>query len=109
MINIDEDIPVRDALAGLAQPLKTRAIRGDDTVKFHSWSWFLEQAVAIKKAVFIRDDVLIPANHAFAFALQGQRQADLRADTIAVGPDMSDDAERFILADRIQDAVDDSG
>ena len=34
MVNVDENFPVADALAGLAEPLEARAVGGDDAVEF---------------------------------------------------------------------------
>ena len=42
-----------------------------------------------------------------ALVLQRQRQAELRADAIAVRPDMADDANGPAVADGFDDAVND--
>ncbi len=77
MVNVDEDFPVADARNNLAQALKTGAIRCHDAVKLHSAFRLLEQTVAVEETVFVGNRVLIPAEHFFAFILQGQGQAEL--------------------------------
>ena len=57
---------------------------------------FLEQAVGVEKFVFLRDGILVPAGDFFPFVLQGQREAELRADAIAIGPDVADNAKSFV-------------
>ena len=51
--------------------------------------------------------IFVPANDFFAFVLQGERQAELRADAIAIGPDVADDAKRPALANAFEDAIND--
>ena len=109
MVDVDEDFPVADARDDPAQALKTRAIRGNDAVELHAAFGFLEQSVAVQKFVLLRDGILIPAGHFFALVLQGQRETKLRPDTIAIGPDVSGNAESFALADRSKNTVNDFG
>ena len=97
MVNVDEHFPVGDALAGLAQPLEARAVGGDDAVEFLAALRLLKQAVGIEKFVFLRNGILVPADDFFAFVSQRQRQAELRADAIAVRPDVADDAKGFAV------------
>ena len=109
MVNVDENFPVGDALAGLAEPLETRAVGGDDAVEFLAALRFLKQAVGVEKFVFLRDGILVPADDFFAFVLQRQREAELRADAVAVRPDVADDAKSFVLADDFENPVNDFG
>ena len=69
----------------------------------------LEQAVGIHEFIFLRNGVLVPAADFFAFVSQRQREAELRADAIAVGPDVADDAKGFALADDLKNPVNDLG
>ena len=58
MVNVDENFPVADALAGFAQPLKTRAVGGDDAVEFFAGLRFFKQPVGVEKFVFLRNGVV---------------------------------------------------
>ena len=70
---------------------------------------FREQALGVKELEFLRHGILIPDGDFFAFVAQRQGEAELRADAIAVGPDMADDAKRAVGADGFDDAVNDFG
>jgi hypothetical protein len=107
VVNVDENFPLRNASAGLAQPLEAGAVYGNDTIEFETTPRLLEQSVGVQKFVFLRDRVLVPANDFFAFVLQRQRQPELRADAIAIGPDMADDADGFAPANGVENAVND--
>ena len=96
-----------DALADRAQALEAGAVGGDHAVEFQAALRLLEQAVGVEKLVFLRDGILVPADDLLAFVLQRQRQAELRADAIAVRPDVADDAKGLALADGVEDAVND--
>ena len=63
--------------------------------------------IRVQKFVFLRQAILIPTNHFFALGLKRQSESQLRADTIAVRPNVSDDAKGAALADLFQDAVND--
>jgi hypothetical protein len=107
MVNVDENFPVRDALADLSKALEARAIGGDDTVEFHPGLWLLKQSVRVEKFVFLRKEIFVPADDFFAFVLERQREAELRTRAIAVGPDVADDAKSFVFADDFEDAIND--
>jgi hypothetical protein len=107
MVNVDEDLPVRDALAGLSQALEARAIGGDDTVEFHPGLRLLHETVAVEELVLLRQAVLVPANDLLAFVPEDQREAELRTRAIAVGPEVADNAKRFVFADDFEDAIKD--
>ena len=77
---------------------KLAAIGRDDTVKLLSGPGFLHDVVGIQKGELAGHHVLVPAGDLFARVLQGQRQAQLRADAIAIGADVADDAEGAVLA-----------
>ena len=55
----------------------------------------LKIAVRVEEAVFLRHGVLVPAHDLLAFGAQGEREAELGADAIAVGPHVADDADRL--------------
>src|SRR5262249_13386535 len=61
----------------------------------------------VEKFIFVRNGIFVPARDFFPVVAQRNRQRELRADAIAVGADVPDDAERFVLADNLEDAVDD--
>ena len=77
MVNIDKNFPAADAGNHFAKTFNTRAIGGNDAVKFHAGARFLEQAILVEKAIFVGNGVLIPANHFFTLILQRQGQAEL--------------------------------
>jgi len=95
-----------DAPADLAQTLETRAVGGDDAVKFHAAFRLLEQSILIEEFVFLRDGIFIPAKNLFAIVLERQCKTELRADTIPIGPDVPKDANRFAFADGVKNSVD---
>src|ERR1017187_328992 len=107
MVNVDENFPVRDALADLSQALKARAIGGDDTVEFPAGFRLLKQSGGVEKFVFLRKEILVPADDFFAFVLERQREAELRTHAIAVGPEVADDAKGFAFADDIEHPIND--
>jgi len=63
------------------------------------------QLFGIKKCQFRRDRILVPAGDFFSGIDQGQRQTELGADTIPIGPNMPDHADRLAFLDRLYDAV----
>ena len=67
MINVDEDFPVADAVADFAEPLKARAVGGDDTVKFFAAPRFFKQSLGVEKFIFLRDGILVPDGDSFTF------------------------------------------
>ena len=107
MVNIDERFSSGNERAGFAEALEAGAIRGNDTVEFQTVPRLLEIAIAIEKPVFLRHPVLVPARNLFALGPQRQGQAELRADAIAVGPDMAQDANGPAGADGFEDSVND--
>jgi hypothetical protein len=70
---------------------------------------FLDDLVRIKKPVFLRNRVFVPTNDLLAFGTQGQREAELGSNTIAVRADVTHNAESPAIADAVYDAVDDFG
>src|SRR5204862_3124236 len=59
----------------------------------------------IQERVLLRQFVLVPARDAVSLRPERQREPELRADAIAVGPDVSDDADRPAFTDAGQNAV----
>jgi hypothetical protein len=109
MVDVDEHFAVGDAFAGAAQALEARTIGGDDAIEFAAAARFLEQTLRIKKSVFLRDRIFVPTNDPLAFIAQRMSEAQLRADAIAVGPDMADNADRFAPAENFENSVNDLG
>src|SRR5665213_3090809 len=109
MVNVDENFPVADAFANLAEPLEAGAVGGDDAVEFFAALRFFNQPVAGEKFIFQRDGVLVPDGDVFAFVLQRERQSELRTDAVAVRPDMADDAKGLVFADDFENPVYDFG
>jgi hypothetical protein len=107
MVNVDENFPMADAPADLAQTLETRAVGGDDAVEFHAAFRLLEQSILTEEFVFLREWIFIPAKNLFAFALERQCKTELRADTIPIGPDVSKNANRFAFADDVKNPIND--
>src|SRR5690606_33499669 len=68
-----------------------------------------EVLVGIKKPVFLRHGVLIPAANLLALRAQGEGQGELRSDAIAVGSHVTNDTDRLCLANRGQNTVNDLG
>jgi hypothetical protein len=63
--------------------------------------------VAVKELVFLRERVLIPAENLLAFISKRHCQPQLRADTVAIRPDMAHNAKRLMFAHRFEQAADD--
>ena len=49
MVNVDEHLPVADALAGFAEPFVARAIGRDNAVEIHPAFRFLKNAVRVEE------------------------------------------------------------
>ena len=86
-----------------------RSVGRDYAVEVQSLFRFLQDAVRIEELVFLRHDVLVPANDFFAFIAQRQGEAKLGADAIAIGPNVADDAKGATVANAVEDAIDELG
>src|SRR5688572_5502026 len=106
MVNVDERLAAGDERTHSAESLETGAVGGDDAVKFHPRFWLLDDTVPIEEAVFLWDQVLIPADGFFALIAEREGQTQLRADAVAVGPDVADDANRATFANGVENALD---
>jgi hypothetical protein len=94
MVNVDEQFPPGDARPHpFAQALQTCGVGGDDAVELQIRFGLFDQPVQIEEAVLLRDWILVPARDLLAFAPKRERQGELRADAIAIGPDVADDAQ----------------
>ena len=105
MIYIDENFSIADAIAHLAQTLKTGAIGGHNTIKLLTRLRLLPVPVAIEKFIFIRDAILVPDGDLFSLVAQGEGQGELRTDAITVGPDVAHDAKGLMLPEDLEDPV----
>src|SRR5439155_16583728 len=98
MVDVDQEAAPGDARTDLSQAVETGGVRGDNAVKFMARFGLLKKAVGIEEVVFFREPVLVPTQDLLAFPEQRQGEAELRADAIAVGADVTDDTERAALA-----------
>jgi hypothetical protein len=69
--------------------------------------WFLKKMVMVEERKFLRHPILVPNGDFFSFALQRERQSELRANAITIRPDMADDAKSAMGADFFKNAVND--
>jgi len=109
MVDVDELLAVHHAGADGPEAFKAGAIGRDDTVEFVAVLRFLEKGIGIEEREFLRHAVFIPDGDFFALVFERERKPELGADAIAIGPDVADDAEGFMLADFFDDPVDDFG
>src|ERR1051325_1679373 len=107
VIDIDEQFSRADVPRDLAKALEAGAVGGDDAVELASPLWRAENLLRIQEGALARDGMLVPAGARFAFILEGVSQAELRADAIAIGTDVADDAEGGTAANPVEDAPDD--
>src|SRR5690349_24996388 len=105
MVDIDEQLAIGNARPDGAKSFETRRVGRNDAVKLHSALRLLNNLRRIQKFVFLWHGVFVPAPDFFAFVFQGHREAELRPDTISVGPDVADDAKGLALADTFDDPV----
>ena len=104
MVNVDELFPLIDAFTNSAKTLKAGAVGSDDEVKFLTLLGLFEIAVGIEEAVFFGNGILVPTDDLFPFSAQRVQEAELRANAITVGPDVTDDANSLRLAYGFNDA-----
>src|SRR5687767_11465162 len=109
VVDVDEDFSFLDGGSTFAQTFETCAIGGDNTVKFFAAMRPRHQAVGIEKSQFVGNRILVPAGDFLSFVLEGVSNGKLGADAIAIGPDMADDAKRFVFANFLDNAADDLG
>src|SRR5213594_1230072 len=108
MVDIDEDLPVLDALPGLAEPLEAGAIRGNHAVECATWLRGVEEAVRVEEGQLAGHRILVPNGDGLAGVLEGEGQAELGTDAIPIGPDVADDADGVAVANRLHDSLDDA-
>ena len=93
MVDVHERAAVPDVLRGVSQSVEGGAVGGDDDVEAVSGGGAADAAFGVEELELGRDGVLVPDGYVLARALQGQRQAKLRPDAIAIRPDMPDDTD----------------
>src|ERR1700719_1141694 len=109
MVYIDEQFALGDGRGHRAKALEAGGIGSDDAIEFGAAPGFLKKLVGIKELILLRNDIFVPAHDLLSFIPQGQREAELRADAVAVGTDMADDAKRAVATNSFDDAVNDFG
>ncbi len=109
MVDVDEAFAPGNGRPGDTQALEGGAIGGDNQIKLVAVGGLLEDVMRIQKRVFLRHHIFVPTNHVLSLLAQRQREADLGADAIAVGPDMAGDTNRLAGGYRLEDAIDDLG
>ena len=107
MVDVDEELAVLNAFADFAQPLEAGAVGGDDAVELLAASGFLQKSVGIQKAQLVGKRSSFQQATFLPWFLQGEGQAELGADAIAIGPDMADDANGLAVANAVENAIDD--
>ena len=105
MVDVDEEPPILDTMGDFTEALEARAIGRDHAVKFLSPPWRFQQLARIEECQFVGHGVLIPADDAFILREQGQRQTQLRTDTVAVRADVAGDADALAAVDRFEEAI----
>src|SRR5258708_8010769 len=105
MIYVDEEFSAPDARADFSQALEAGRIGGDHAVERLAPPGFLEEFVLVEKLVFPGIGILVPADDPLALVLEGQGQAELRSDTVAIRTYMADDANGAAVTDAFDDPV----
>ena len=108
VVDVDKKLTVLDAFTDRAKPFKAGAVRRNHAIEPPSRFGRLEQMVGFQKAKFARERVLVLADDFLALMLQGHRQAKLRADAIAVRPDVSDHTDGLAATDSLENALNNS-
>jgi len=108
MVNVDEAFAA-GGRADAAQALEGGAIGANEQIEVSRAGGFLQEVIGVQKGVLLRHGVLVPAEDVLAQFAQGQAQADLGADAIAIGADVAGDAYGLALTDGFNDAVNDFG
>src|SRR5262245_45819712 len=102
MVNVDKRLALGKERTSLAETFETGAIRGDDTIELHAPLGHLHDASSIQKPIFLGHGVLVPTDHLLPLPTQGERQAELRANTIAIRPHMADDTNSLAGAQDVE-------
>ena len=107
MIDVDEKLALLDAGGDVAESLEAGAVGGDDEIELFATFGFRNETFAVEETEFGRNGILIPDSDAFAFSAQGESEAELGADAIAIGANVADDADGAARGDVFEDALDD--
>jgi len=107
VIDVDEELAVGNAGTDFPKPLEAGGVSGDDAIEFLAAFWLLERMVAVEEFIFLRVAIFVPAKNLFAFVAQGEAESKLRANAIAIRPDMAHDANGPALANAVEDAIND--
>src|SRR5213080_1652713 len=89
VINIDENLPLRNTFGCAAQPFETCTIRRDYAIELMSLLGLADQLFAIEKRELRRQRIMVPTRDLLSRVQQRQRQPELRTDAIAIGPDVA--------------------
>lgn len=107
MVDVDERAAIPDAVADFAEALKAGAIGGNHAVEFEPTLRGLDQTLGIQEKKLLRNGIFVPAMDFLAEVLERQSETQLRADTVAIGPHVPDDAEGLTALDRRDDPFED--
>src|SRR5437868_6216237 len=103
MVDVDEQLPIPDAVSRLAEALVTGAIRGDDAIEFAPGLGRFEQFVGVEKCQLARHDVLVPDGDVLAGIFEGVGETELGTDAVAAGSNVANDAEVSAVTNRLHD------
>jgi hypothetical protein len=105
VVDIDEEIALPDAGADFSKAFEAGSVGGNDSIESEAGTGLLDKMFRVQEREFVRNCILVPASHLLALVLQGQREAELRTNAIAIGSDMADDTDGFAGLNTLQDAV----
>ena len=106
MIDVDHQLAILDAFPSLSELIQCGSINTDHAVKGFSFLGALHDLLTIQKLEFVRNGILIPADHVLPLVAECNRQSQLRTDAITVRAHMAYNAERLMLINRLKDALD---
>jgi len=107
VIDVDQKLSLLDAAANHTEALETGAVSGDDAIELAAGLGRLEPVLGIKEGQLARNRVLVPTNDFLLLVLQRDGQAQLRANAVAIRPDMAHDTNGFARADAFKDPQND--
>src|SRR5436190_2736919 len=105
MIDIDEHFAIGYAPSHFPESVEARRIGCNNTVEFDASFGLLKKMLWIEKLVLLWQPILIPTDHFLSFAPKSMSQSELRANAIAVGTNMADNAKGSILANDMENLV----
>ena len=107
MVNVDEQLPLLDEISDGAEAFVAGAIGGDDEIERFAGLGFLKISFGIEKSVFRGNGILIPTDNLLSFCAESECESELRADAIAVGSHVADDADGLRFTNGFQNTIQD--